>query len=194
MKKILAGAIWPRVRSKDVLLAFLFTGATAAAARTSFHLPFTPVPVTLQTLSAILAGLTLGSRLGALSQLQYLALGLAGAPIFANPPYGGPAAFLSPSFGYIPGFAAGAFLAGWSWERVGRKSFAGAALAAALGAAAIYAAGVPWLAGYLIVTTGQTASECAVQSWLTGAAPFIGADALKVVVAAAIASKGRLKG
>jgi len=193
MRHIRIGAIKSRVQARDVLLTFGFTALTVLAARTSVHLPFTPVPVTMQTLAAILAGMLLGSRLGALSQLQYLALGLAGAPVFANPPHGGPAAVLSPSFGYIPGFVVGAFLAGWSWEKLGRRGLPNAALAGALGAAAIYAAGVPWYTGYLMLTTGRPATECVVRSWLQSAAPFIGVDAFKVAAAAAIVSRLRLR-
>ncbi|MCS5666834.1 MAG: biotin transporter BioY, partial [Dehalococcoidia bacterium] len=51
--------------SRDVTLIILFTLITAAAARISVHLPFTPVPITGQTLAVLLAGATLGSRRGA---------------------------------------------------------------------------------------------------------------------------------
>jgi len=187
MKPSSSIAVRPRIWAKDLLLAFGFTALMVVAARIRLHLPFTPVPVTMQTGAAILSGLILGSRLGAISQLQYMALGLAGVPVFANP-LSGPAALMSPSFGYIPGFAIGATLAGWSWQKLGRRGLGNATLAAAFGACAIYATGVPWLAGWYMVTSGWPASVCVIQAWLQGLAPFLGADAVKVAAAAAIAA------
>ncbi len=66
-----------------------FATATAFGARVALPLPGTPVPFTLQVLFVLLAGAVLGARLGAASQALYLAVGLAGAPVFAAG--GGPA-------------------------------------------------------------------------------------------------------
>src|SRR5262245_64052441 len=67
--------------------AVLFVSAlTAAAAQISIPLPFTPVPFTLQPMVVLLGGAALGARLGMSSQLLYLALGLAGLPVFAASP------------------------------------------------------------------------------------------------------------
>src|SRR6478672_10432682 len=60
--------------------------ATAAAAQVSIPLPFTPVPFTLQPIVVLIGGAALGARLGAFSQLLYLALGVAGLPVFAASP------------------------------------------------------------------------------------------------------------
>src|SRR5262245_4123680 len=62
------------------------TALTAAAAQVSIPLPFTPVPFTLQPMVVLLGGAALGSRLGMSSQLLYLALGIAGLPVFAASP------------------------------------------------------------------------------------------------------------
>lgn len=191
MKLTSISAVRTRVNSRNILLVFGFVLLSAVAARTKIHLPYILLPITLQTMVAVLAGLVLGSRMGALSQAQYLAMGLAGAPVFTYPPFGGPAMLLSPSFGYIPGFILGAFVAGLSWEKLGRKGMKNAVISAAFGAAAIYMTGVPWLAGYLMATTGQSASVCVGQAWLTGFAPFVGAEAFKISAAAMIAVKIR---
>src|SRR5512138_1361 len=106
-----------------LILAFLFTVATAVSAQISFRLWFSPVPVTLQVLAVILSGLVLGSRWGAISQIQYLALGAAGAPVFANWT-GGPMAFIGPSGGYLIGFVFGAYAAGWIFERLRKSNLA----------------------------------------------------------------------
>lgn len=192
MRMTSISAVRSRVNTRSILLVFGFALLSAVAARTKFCLPYILIPITLQTMVAVLAGMILGSRLGALSQAQYLVMGLAGAPVFTYPPFGGPAMFLSPTFGYIPGFILGAYVAGLSWEKLGRKGMKNAIVSAAFGIAAIYVIGVPWFAGYLLVTTGQPASVCVAQAWLTGLAPFVGAEVFKVCTAAAIASKTRI--
>lgn len=77
------------------------------------------VPITLQTFFAVLAGLILGSRLGAISMTVYMFLGLAGAPVFAKFS-GGFGAILSPTFGFIVSFIFLAYIAGKIVEKNGR--------------------------------------------------------------------------
>ena len=55
----------------------------ALAAQVTIRLPFSPIPITGQTLAVLLVGALLGSRRGALSLLAYLFEGLAGLPVFA---------------------------------------------------------------------------------------------------------------
>jgi biotin transport system substrate-specific component len=71
----------------------------------------TAVPITLQTFGVILAGLVLGWRRGALAVLLYLAVGLAGVPIFAEGT-GGVAVLAKASVGYLLAFPFAAALAG----------------------------------------------------------------------------------
>lgn len=189
MKLTSISAVRTRVSPRDILLVFGFALLAGLAARTKIHLPYILIPITLQTMVAVLAGLMLGSRLGALSQAQYMVMGLAGAPVFAYPPYGGPAMLLSPSFGYIPGFILGAFVAGLSWEKLGRRGMKNAIISAAFGVTAVYVTGVPWLAGYLMITTGQSASACVAQAWITGLAPFAIPEPFKVYAAAVVATR-----
>lgn len=191
MNRMLTGVIErSRVERNGLLLAAAFTAASVIAGH-GVRLPFTEVPVTLQTFVAVLAGMTLGRKLGALSQIQYLIIGLAGAPVFANPPFGGPAYFASPSFGYLPGLVLAAYASGWAWEKLGRKGLKSAAVSAALGASVIYLIGVPYLACWLMVTTGKSAATCATLAWMKGLLPFIGPDALKVSAVAVIAAGKR---
>lgn len=77
------------------------------------------VPITLQTFFAILAGLLLGSRLGAISMTVYMFLGLAGAPIFAKFS-GGFGAIVSPTFGFIVSFIFTAYISGKIVEKNGK--------------------------------------------------------------------------
>src|SRR4026209_2644939 len=93
--------------------AVLFvTALTAAAAQISVPLPFTPVPFTFQPMVVLLGGALLGPRLGVVSQVIYLALGLAGAPVFAASPVlpHGPARLLGPTGGYLMAYPFAAYV------------------------------------------------------------------------------------
>ena len=81
----------------DLVMISLFAALTAVGA--FIKIPIPHVPLTLQTLMVMFAGLILGSRRGALSQLLYLVIGLLGIPIFAQG--GGPGYVLQPSFGFL---------------------------------------------------------------------------------------------
>ncbi|UOR13997.1 biotin transporter BioY [Halobacillus amylolyticus] len=106
------------------------------------------VPITLQTFFAILAGLILGSRLGALSMFTYMLLGLAGAPIFAQFK-GGFAILLSPTFGFIVSFILIAYIAGKMAEH--KRSLAVYISAALLAMATNYIFGTNWMyAAYVL--------------------------------------------
>jgi len=182
-------AVCPRSDVAVKLLASLLFAGLMAASAISFRLWFTPVPVTLQVLGVILSGLVLGSKWGAISQLEYLAMGAMGLPLFANWT-GGPAAFVGPSGGYLIGFVAGAFAAGWVFERLeGRTNLAAwpAGIAAIVG---IYLFGASWLAVWLGIAAGKPFGACVQGAWQLGIVPFIGVDLLKTAVAAGLVTGG----
>jgi biotin transport system substrate-specific component len=104
------------------------------------RLPIPYVPMTLQTLMVMFSGLLLGGRLGALSQLVYLLVGLVGVPIFAHG--GGPGYVLQPTFGYLLGFVLGAYVIGRLTEGRDRVHRGLLVLVILLGIAAIYVPGV----------------------------------------------------
>src|SRR5437867_6697221 len=102
------------------------TVLTAIAAQISVPLPFTPVPLTLQPMAVLIGGAAIGARLGRMSQLAYLALGIAGLPVFAASPAlaQGPARLLGPTGGYLMAYPIAAFVTGWLAERgFGRRDF-----------------------------------------------------------------------
>ena len=111
-----------------VLRVAFFIVLTAFSARIRIDLPNNPVPITAQTLIVLLAGLTLGPVDGALSQIGYLALIAAGAPLDARGL--GSAVFLQPTVGYLIGFVPAAFIAGLAfhakWPLKILSTFAGA--------------------------------------------------------------------
>ena len=172
-----------------LLGSLLFAGLMAMCA-VSFRLWFTPVPVTLQVLGVILSGLALGSRWGALSQLEYLAMGAMGMPVFANWT-GGPAVFIGPSGGYLIGFVAGAFAAGWVFERLERRTSLAAWAAGVAGMAGIYLFGASWLGVWLGIVAGEPVEACIRGAWQLGIVPFVAVDFLKAAVAAGLVLGGR---
>lgn len=95
-------------KTKDMILCGMFVALIAVGA--FIKIPIPVVPFTLQYLFTMLAGLLLGGRKGCISVCVYIVLGLAGLPIFAQG--GGFGYIFQPSFGYIIGFALGAFATG----------------------------------------------------------------------------------
>ena len=161
--------------------AVLFvTVLTIVAAQVSIPLPFTPVPFTLQPMVVLLGGAALGSRLGMTSQVLYLALGIAGLPVFAASPIlpQGFARLLGPTGGYLMSYPIAAFVAGYLAERGFDRRYATSVLAMFAGLAIIFTCGVLWLA------FGAHAGLA--QAVRTGLVPFIPADIIKVLLAATL--------
>lgn len=89
----------------------LFVMLTALGAFVRVPLPFTPVPLTLQTFFVLLSGAFLGAGLGAAAQAGYLMLGICGLPIFTGAG-SGPLYFYGPTGGYLIGFILAALFLG----------------------------------------------------------------------------------
>lgn len=157
------------------VFAALFAALMAVGAYLS--LPIGPVPIVLQNLFVFLAGLLLGSRLGPASVALYLVAGACGLPVFAGGA-GGLARFAGPTGGFLLGYLPVVFLIGWLGERLPRRLFADV-FAMAVGAAALYACGVPWLMAVTGLPFGKAVAA--------GMLPFLLGDALKIAAAALIA-------
>ena len=97
-----------RQKTRNMILCALFAALSAAGA--FIRVPIPVVPFTLQTLFTLLAGMLLGPKLGATAVGVYIVLGLAGLPVFTQG--GGPSYVFQPTFGYIIGFAIGAYVTG----------------------------------------------------------------------------------
>jgi biotin transport system substrate-specific component len=178
---IAAGAeVGATIRLASVVL---LTALTAAAAQVSFPLPFTPVPFTLQPMVVLLGGAALGSRLGMSAQVLYLLAGIAGLPVFAASPVlpQGALRLLGPTGGFLWSYPVAAFVAGLLAERGFDRRYATSVVAMGSGLAVIFACGITWLA--LFARPAAIGFDAALR---TGFYPFIPADILKVLVAAAI--------
>ncbi len=148
---------------------------TAVSAQVCFYLPGNPVPVTLQVLAVALCGMAIGPRLAAISQIEYLAAGAAGIPVFAGFKSGVPT-LVGPTGGYLLAFVPAAFIIGALSQRF-KGSLSGLITSGFAGVVVIYTLGRAWLAIWL----GDPTS---LHSWILGVVPFVGVDLIKVTVAA----------
>lgn len=157
--------------------AILVVGAAAfvgLAAQVAIPLPFTPVPLTLQTFAVLLAGAALGSLRGVLAMSLYAVAGMAGVPWFAE----GSSGFAMASFGYILGFIIAAGIVGRIAERGATLTVWRTAALMVVGNLVIYAVGVTWLK-FAIDATWATALQL-------GVAPFLVGDVVKIALAAGL--------
>ena len=158
-----------------------FVAFTAVGAQLAVRLPNTPVPVTMQTLFVVLAGIVLGPRDGFTAMISYIAIGAAGAPVFAGLTFG-PAVLIGPTGGYLLGYLPAVFVIGWL-AGVSPRRWWRDAMAMAVGAIIVYACGVTWLKFLTSMTFSKTLA--------VGMLPFLPGDALKIAAAVVIAKSLR---
>jgi len=153
-----------------------FALLTALGAFVRIPLPFTPVPITLQTLFVVLAGVYLGGRDAAGSQLAYLGIGAIGLPVFAGG--AGVAHLMGATGGYLLAFPLAAWMVG-ALVRPGDRLLR--ALAVFTGAKVIiFGLGTVWLATVLGVDASR-AIALGVLPFLPGAVIKVAAATLLVV-------------
>lgn len=159
----------------DATLVIAGSLLVALLAQFAVPLPFSPVPVTGQTLAVLMVGMLLGSRRGSLALLTYLAEGAMGLPVLAGGA-AGLARLTGPTGGYLIGFVAAASLVGWLAERGWDRRPGTTLLAMLLGNAVIYVCGLPWLAHFVGVERVLS----------LGLLPFLPGDLGKALLAMAL--------
>lgn len=170
-----------KLSTRDLILTALFSALMVAGA--FVRIPFPLLPVTLQAFFCALAGLIVGPRLGALSMTVYAALGLAGAPVFAQG--GGITYIFNKSFGFILGFIAGAYVIGKLSNQFKKPSKAGNIKAVMAGLFTIYALGMAYMLIIIRFYVGNT--QVGFLYVLTANLPYLIKDFI-LFTAAAIAS------
>jgi biotin transport system substrate-specific component len=187
----------PRARgglAADVALVFLGSLAVAGLAQLSVRLPFTPVPITGQTLGVLAVGAALGARRGAAALFVYLAEGAAGLPVFAEGRSGiaylVSADPLHTTGGYLWGFVAAAFVVGLLVQRGWDRSVGSALGAMLLGEIVIFTCGVLWLSVALDVPI-QAPGSGFNDALEFGLYPFVVGDVLKLLLGAALVAMRR---
>lgn len=193
---------------RDIALVAGFTVLVIIFAQIAIRLPFTPVPITGQTLAVLIAGGALGAKRGAASMGLYALLGTVGAPVFApsgSALEGKLVHFIFPwvgtgdpiwnltSGGYIIGFILAAFVVGKlterGWDRTWRVS-----ISMLVGSIVLYIPGLLWL-GY-VTSSGILDSRLGVelaavlpgngiidQTLIAGLYPFVVGDLIKLMIA-----------
>ncbi|MFA6688429.1 MAG: biotin transporter BioY [Sphaerochaetaceae bacterium] len=178
------------LQTRNVLVTALFAALMAVGAY--IKVPIPPVPVTLQTLFVLTAGLMCGWKIGLASVAVYLFIGAIGMPVFTSG--GGIAAMIGPTGGFLFGLIPAVLIAGVcsdigyrhkEGEQPNGKRFLlwcalGAVLATFIG---IYGAGVPWLK-----VNRQLSWSAALAG---GMYPFLIGDTIKIIVAVLLAGKFR---
>lgn len=160
--------------------AILITGGAlllALCAQISFALPFTPVPITLQTFGVLLIGAAYGGVRGGLTAFVYLLMGIVGLPVFAERTYGLDVV-LGATGGYLIGFVVAGAVVGVLAQRKWDRRFSSAVAAMLTGTVIIYLFGLVWLKqnqGLDLATTLEY-----------GLYPFVLGDMLKLYLAGAL--------
>jgi len=167
-----------KINIRQMILISLFAALTAVGAFIS--IPLYPVPLTLQTLFTLLAAMTLGSVMGASSQIIYVLLGVVGLPVFAGFKAGIGILF-GPTGGFLFGFIISAYVIGKIIELKNEKNIFYYFLAGIIGTTILYVIGITQLS----LVTGIGIKKAII----VGMLPFLPGDILKIIAASFIASK-----
>lgn len=165
--------------TKDLIICALFAALTAVCTQILVPLGFTPVPITLQTLSVFLSAIILGPKLGAISQLIYVLIGAVGFPVFSYMT-GGLQKLAGPTGGYIVSFPIAALIVGYFALK---PHLSLKILGAVLGLASIYFIGTLQLS--------LVANMTFTKALFAGVIPFIPLDLIKVALALILGIKIR---
>ncbi len=178
----------PRVRSNlatDALLVLTGSLIVALLAQLSIKLPFTPVPITGQTLGVLLVGTSLGALRGGAALLLYLVWGAIGLPFYAEGKSGVEfLGFAAATGGYLWGFVVAAAVVGWLAERGWDRETRSAISAMLIGEIIIFTIGVLWLAAAFDLPVNAAGPEN--DALDLGLYPFVVGDLLKLLLAAGI--------
>jgi biotin transport system substrate-specific component len=161
-----------KLKTRNIFTVALFSALTAIGAYIFIPLPFSEVPITLQTMFTYLAGAILGGYLGALSQLIYILIGVAGIPIFAR---GGSSisVLFGPSGGYLIGFIIAAFVIG-ELRKI-KRGVVWLCICMVVGTIIIYILGIIQLMNWAKFDLNQ--------ALVLGVLPFIFGDVIKILIA-----------
>lgn len=150
----------------------------------SIPIPISPVPISFTNLAIYLTVCLLGWKLGTISYLIYLLIGLIGLPVFSSFSSGF-GKLLGPTGGYLIGFIAMSIICGLSFEKSKKRSVW--FLGLIIGTLIDYIFGTFWLSFEANLTF--------IQSLWAGVIPYIPGDLIKIIIAVHLGPfiKNRLK-
>ncbi|WMS42466.1 biotin transporter BioY [Acuticoccus sp. MNP-M23] len=174
---LLADRVWSQGLVRNITLAIV--GSLALWLSAKIHVPFYPVPMTMQTFAVLVIGMAYGWRLGGATVLLYLAEGASGLPVFSGTPERGIgfAYMVGPTGGYLLGFVLAAVVTGFLAERQWDRRVSTTLLAMTLGTAIIMGTGVLWLGAVIGFDKDVLA---------LGVTPFLLGAVFKIALASAV--------
>lgn len=167
---------------RNLILCAMFAALTAVGAFIKIPIPY--VPFTLQLTFVTLAGYILGAKNGMISVLIYIALGLIGIPVFTEG--GGIGYVFKPTFGYIIGFALGAFVTGLIARKSSRPSYPRLLAAGFAGLVVVYVMGILY---YYLISRFYLGSDVTVRSVLLYCFVLVVPGDIALTFVAALAAK-----
>lgn len=162
--------------SRKCVLVFCATALLALASQAS--IPWTPVPLTFQSVTVVAIGLFCGAQLGFSSVVLYLLAGFFGLPVFADGA-SGPLVFFGPTAGYLLGFAPAAYLSGVLVEKGFAQGLISTFFCALLGVLPIFLGGICILSLFIGVK----------QAYLLGVKPFLFTELAKIFIVSVFSFK-----
>ncbi|SDO42992.1 biotin transporter BioY [Alkalicoccus daliensis] len=174
------------ISTSELTYAAMFIALMAVGANMAAIVTIGSVPLTFQTVVAVLAGVTLGKKVGTFSMLGYILLGFTGAPVFAGFSNGF-AAIASPTFGFIISFLFIAFFSGLILEKTNNKTKSAFFAAGFVGLLFNYGIGVPYVYFYTFFILGVT--DASITAISLGMVPFFIKDTILVFLAASLAAQ-----
>ena len=184
VRRMLLGGVEESIVRMVSLLCFTIVGWGALTDIGAFlHFQLFQATITLQFFFTAMAGLLLGAKLGALSQLLYVVLGLVGVPIFAAG--GGFGYVFNPTFGFLLGLIPTAWVIGKIAEK--DRSVPRLLLACFAGLAVLYLVGLPYIALIVNVYKGGNVSGMTLATAYM--LPYLPGDCLKIVVSVILAPR-----
>ncbi len=167
------------MKTRDMVFTAVFAAVLCAVS--PFIIPVGPVPLSLATFAIYLAASVLNWKYGALAVLLYIAIGLAGLPVFSGFT-GGIQKLVGPTGGFIAGYIPMALVIGLIVTKYARKKWLYPA-SMALGTIVLYVFGLAWF----MYSTGSTLAA----SLMACVVPFLPGDAVKIILASIVAPKLR---
>lgn len=172
------------ISTRELVYTSLMVALTSVGGLISINLG--PVAFSLQSFFVIISGSLLGPKLGAISQLLYISLGLLGLPIFSGG-NGGLQRIVSPSFGFLIGFIFAAYTAGVLVKRRKAKSFSSYLFIGIISHIPIYSIGLPYM--YIIMNHILGITISISELLVSGFLVFLIPDAIKILIIAGFLDK-----
>ncbi len=170
-------SIWEKSKSSAYVQIGALTLLTIISAQVVIPLPFTPVPLTLQTFAILFGAAAIGPYKSTIAQFLYLLIAAVGFPVLASDK-GGVEALFGATTGYLIAFLVASFVVGYVAKQFSTRKFINVLVGFFIGTFLIYFFGATWLSFYTGNGLAYGISK--------GVIPFIFGDILKALLAASL--------